>query len=447
MIEASAHPFAPRISARLALASMIGTSLEWYDFMIYNTTAALVFNSIFFPTSTPLVGLLLSFSTYAVGYLSRPFGSLVFGRLGDLLGRRSTLVLTLVLMGLGTSLIAVLPTYREIGILSPALLVASRLLQGIALGGEWAGAVLLAMEHGGTARRGLNSSWAQMGPAAGTLLSSGVIALVTFVISDKEFAAWGWRLPFASSALVVLFGLWVRVGVDESPAFRAMQARQEVAAAPLREVLSRHRRALLVAGAARIGPDVVYALLVVFSVAYLTSVLGLSRPLALGALMAGSALNMIAIPAFGLLIDRIGTRAVYGAGIATALPLAFCFFPLLRSRSAPAIVLAVAIGMIVHAAMYAAQSTFIVERFAPSVRYTGASIAYTFGSLAAGGAFAPLIMTSLLKATRSTFPIALYVVTALLATGAAVLFASNAPDPTRVAQRPPVHPPTGVPPT
>jgi MFS family permease len=200
MIEASARPLPPRVSARLALASMIGTSLEWYDFMIYNTAAALVFSSVFFPASAPLAGLLLAFSTYAVGYLSRPFGSLIFGRLGDLLGRRSTLVLTLVLMGVGTSLIAVLPTYHEIGILSPALLVASRLLQGIALGGEWAGAVLLAMEHGGAERRGLNSSWAQMRPAAGTLLSSGVIALLTFVLSDKQFMAWGRCDPTVGSA-------------------------------------------------------------------------------------------------------------------------------------------------------------------------------------------------------------------------------------------------------
>lgn len=412
--QASTGPAAAR---RLAAASMVGTALEWYDFMIYNTMAALIFNQVFFPSVDPMVGTLLAFSTYAVGYLSRPLGGVVFGRLGDKLGRRAVLVLTLSLMGVTTAAMAVLPGYATIGIWSPVLLVALRFVQGVALGGEWAGAVLLTVEHGRADRRGLNASWAQVGPAAGTLLSSAVIAAVTAALAEPDFLSWGWRVPFALSALLVLFGLWIRTTIDETPLFREMQARQETAKAPVGEVLRDHWRALLIAGAARIGPDVIYSLLVVFSVTYVTQVLHLPRSLALTALLCGAALNVVATPLFGALTDKVGRRPVYAGGLIASLVWGVLFFTLVDSRDTALIIVAVGVGMIFHAAMYAAQGSFITEQFAPRIRYTGSSIAYTFGSLAGGGAFAPLIMATVLQETAGTAGISIYVVVALLATG------------------------------
>jgi MFS family permease len=207
--------------SRLAGASMIGTTLEWYDFTVYNTMAALIFNKLFFPSFDPVAGAILSFSTYAVGYLSRPFGGVIFGRLGDTLGRRVVLVITLIIMGLTTAGMGLLPTYAAVGVASPILLVALRFIQGVALGGEWAGAVLLAMEQD---KRGLNASWTQIGPSAGTLIATGVITLITTLLSDADFTGWGWRLPFVGSLLLVGVGLWIRTGVEETPAFKALEA-------------------------------------------------------------------------------------------------------------------------------------------------------------------------------------------------------------------------------
>lgn len=215
------------LSARLALASMIGTTLEWYDFTIYNTMAALIFNQVFFPSVDPLVGILLAFSTYAVGYVSRPLGGIVFGGLGDRIGRRAVLVLTLVLMGATTATIGLLPAYNSIGVWSPLFLVALRFIQGVALGGEWAGAVLLSMEHGRQDRRGLNASWTQMGPPLGTLLATGAITLLASGLSDEIFLSWGWRVPFIASLVLVIFGLWLRRGVEETPMFQELESSSE----------------------------------------------------------------------------------------------------------------------------------------------------------------------------------------------------------------------------
>jgi len=392
---------------------MIGTALEWYDFMIYNMMAALIFNRLFFPEAEPLTGTLLAFSTYAVGYISRPLGGLLFGRLGDRIGRRAVLVSTLIVMGLTTASIAILPTYDSIGALAPAILVLLRLLQGVALGGEWAGAVLLAVEHGRPERSGLNASWAQTGPAMGTLLSAAVIGATTFALPEDSFIAWGWRIPFAISMVLVLIGLWIRRAIDETPFFRELQERRATAEMPVREILRDHKRSLLVAGGARIGPDVVYSLLVVFSVTYITQTLALPRGLALTALFSGAAANALATPLLGALTDRIGRRPVYAAGVVASVPLALFFFHIVGTKDAASIIAIVTAGMLCHAAMYAAQGAFIVEQFTPKLRYTGASIAYTFGSLAAGAAFAPLIMGTILKLTAGTGGISVYIVTAL----------------------------------
>ncbi|MDY7805338.1 MFS transporter [Burkholderia stagnalis] len=409
-------------NSRLATASMIGTSLEWYDFTIYNTLAALVFNRLFFPSVDPLAGTILAFSTYAVGYVSRPLGGFVFGNLGDRIGRRAVLMLTLVLMGLTTALMGALPTYASAGLLSPILLVALRFVQGVALGGEWAGAVLLSVEHGDQNRRGLSASWTQVGPSFGTLLGTGCIALVTLATSPDGFLAWGWRLPFAASLLLVGFGLWLRHGVDETPQFEQLAESNATAEIPVAEVLKHYWRRLLIAGGVRIGSDVLYALIVVFTLTYVTTVLNLSRPVALTAVMAGTACNALAVPFFGALSDRFGRRPVYLAGALAGIVWAFVFFVMLDTARPGVVVAAAAFGLVIHAAMYGPQAAFITEQFPTRVRYAGSSLAYTLAGIVGGG-FAPLVITALFRQTGTTTAVSLYVTAALVVTALALLAA------------------------
>jgi MFS family permease len=408
---------------RLALASVAGTALEYFDFAVYNTLAALVFNRLFFPSFDPLVGVILSYATFAVGYAARPFGGVLFGHLGDRHGRRFVLVITLLMMGITTMLIGLLPTYREIGVLAPVLLVSLRFMQGMALGGEWAGAVLLSLEHGDSRQRGRNGSFAQMGPSVGTLIASGVIVLTDALTSDEEMLAWGWRVPLLLSVVLVLFGLWLRIGVTETPQFRDIEQRGARTRAPLGEVIRHHWRGLLLGGGARIGPDVMYSLVAVFSLTYITTILGLSRGLAVTALSIGAACNAVLILAAGVLSDRFGRRAVYGAGVAAALVWTWVLFPLLDSKLEWAITLAVVSGLAIHAFMYGPQGAFIAEQFPTEVRYAGASLAYTFAGVFAGG-IAPLVFTALYRSFGTPGVVALYVTGALLITAAA-LYASR----------------------
>lgn len=407
---------------RLATASMVGTTLEWYDFTVYNTLAALVFNHLFFPSLDPLAGTILALSTYAVGYVSRPLGGFVFGNLGDKIGRRAVLVLTLIVMGLTTGLMGLLPTYASIGIWSPVLLVALRFVQGVALGGEWAGAVLLSVEHGDQRKRGLNASWTQVGPSFGTLLATGLIALITLSISPDDFLGWGWRIPFLASLLLVGFGLWVRRGVEETPMFEEMAQSHRQAKTPIADVFRLHWRNLLVAGGSRIGSDVLYALMVVFTLTYVTGTLHLSRPVALTAVLIGTACNALTVPMFGALSDKLGRRPVYGFGVVCAVLWAYGFFVLLDTSHPALIVLAVVVGLVIHAIMYGPQAAFVTEQFPTRVRYAGSSLAYTLAGILGGG-FAPLIIVSLYKAYGTTFAVSIYVTIALLVTGVALLVA------------------------
>jgi MFS family permease len=406
-------------TARLAAASSIGTTLEWYDFTVFNVMAALVFNVVFFPSFDPWVGTLLAFSTYAVGYVSRPLGGFVFGHLGDRLGRRFVLVATLVFMGVATGLMGVLPTYQRWGVLSPILLVGLRFVQGAAIGGEWAGAVLLSLEHGPPDHRGRNASFAQVGPACGTILGTGAIAAITFWLSPASFEAWGWRIPFWSSAILVVFGLWLRGGVDETPAFRELESRHATAQAPIKEVFVLHGRWLLIAVGARLGPDVLWPLLVVFTLTYVTTVLHLSRPLALTATMIGASCHAIAVPLFAALSDRVGRRPVYATGAVLAIVWAYAYFRLMDTRQPFLIGTAVAAGLVIHAFMYGPQAAFITEQFPARVRYAGSSLAYTLTGVV-GGALAPLSFTALYRSYRSTLPVSLYVSAALVVTLIAV---------------------------
>jgi len=399
-------------TGRLAAASSIGTALEWYDFTVYNIMAALVFNHVFFPSFDPLVGTILAFSTYAVGYISRPLGGFVFGHLGDVAGRKAVLIITLVIMGVTTALMGLLPGYALWGIWSPILLVALRFVQGIALGGEWAGAVLLSMEHGDAGKRGRNASFAQVGPSCGTLIGTGFITLVTVMMSGEQFQAWGWRIPFLLSLLLVLFGLWLRRGVEETPTFVAMQAEHKTTHTPLKEVFMNYPKELLIAGGSRIGSDVLYALVVVFTLTYVTTVLQLPRPLALAATMLGAIGNAVTVPMFGALSDKWGRRPVYITGALLAIVWSFVFFVLLDSTQPVLIVLAVIGGLLIHAMMYGPQAAFVTEQFPGHVRYAGSSLAYTLAGIIGGG-FAPLIITSLYKETGSTLWVSLYVTLAL----------------------------------
>ena len=404
---------------RLAFASIAGTALEYYDFAVYNTLAALIFNKLFFPTFDPVAGTLLSFATFWVGYLSRPVGGILFGHLGDRHGRRFVLVVTLLLMGISTLLIGLLPTYAQAGAIAPVLLVALRFVQGVALGGEWAGAVLLAMEHGDARRRGRNASFAQMGPSVGTLIAFGAVALTQWLLTEEQQLAWGWRLPLVASVVLVAFGWWLRVGVSETPQFLALERQAQLARAPLREVARDHWRALLISAGARLGPDVMYSMYAVFSLSYLTTMLGVARGVAVAALAIGAVFNAACMLIAGSLSDRFGRRAVYVAGVVATLLWLPAFFPMLDSKSTLSIVIAITAGSAIHAFMYGPQAAFIAEQFPTQVRYAGASIAYTFAGIFAGG-IAPLAFTALYRAYADWAPIVMYAAGALLVTGLVV---------------------------
>jgi metabolite-proton symporter len=399
---------------RVIIASLVGTSLEWYDFFIYGQAAALVFNEIFFPQYDPLVGTLLAFATYAVGFVSRPLGGIVFGHYGDKLGRKNVLVVTLLLMGLATFAIGVLPTYAAIGVWAPTLLVALRFLQGLGLGGEWGGAVLMTMESGDQRRRGLNASWPQVGVPVGLLLASGVLTLVNSLTSEEAFASWGWRVPFLLSGVLVLVGLWIRLTIAESPVFaERVEAAHEKAKVPIVEVLREHRRPLALAFGARVGVDVAFYTFVLFITTYAATYRELPPSTPLNAVLIAAGVQAFLIPAFGGATDRRGRRPVYLFGAVGALVWVFVFFPLIDTGSFVVITLAAIVALFFHAAMYGPQASFIAELFPTKVRYTGASLGYQ-GAGILGGALAPIISTALLDRYESTIPVSLYVAAMLL---------------------------------
>jgi len=408
------HPAAPadRRSRRTAfVASLSGTSLEYYDFAVYGAAAALVLPALFFPGTDPLTGLLLAFSTYAVGYVSRPLGGFVFGRLGDVIGRKRVLVSTLLLIGGATVLIGLLPTYATVGAAAPVLLVLLRFAQGIGVGGEWGSAVLLSSEFGDVRRRGFWSSAAQIGPPAGNLLSNGVLAVLTASLSDAAFLSWGWRVAFVLSAVLVAFGLWIRLRLEDTPVFRALEASGDRATAPVREVLAHQRRGLVAAILARLGPDVSYSLFTVYVLTYATRSAGFTRSQVLAAVLVGSALQLGLIPAAGALSDRVNRRALSAAAAVLAGLWPFVFFGVIGGGSTVLLVLGVVVGLALHAAAYGPQAAFITEQFGPRLRSTGASLGYTVAGVF-GGAIAPLAFTALQGATGGWVLVAVYVAVA-----------------------------------
>lgn len=398
--------------SRIIGASLVGTTIEWYDFFLYGSAAALVFNKLFFPNSDPLTGTLLAFGTYAAGFGARPLGGLVFGHFGDKVGRKRLLVLSLLLMGGATCAMGLLPTYASVGIAAPILLTTLRLVQGFALGGEWGGAVLIVSEHGSPQRRGFWASWPQAGAPGGNLLATGVLAILAAVQSDQAFLDWGWRIPFLLSGVLVMIGLWIRLSVTESPVFleAAEQARRNsaVVRAPIARVLRDNWREVLISMGARMGENTTYYVITAFILVYLTGPVGLPKSVGLNAVLIGSIVHFATIPLWGALSDRWGRRPVIIMGALGSGAWAFAFFGLLDTASPLVITLATTVGLVLHGAMYGPQAAFFSELFGTQVRYSGASIGYQLASVVAGG-LAPLIATALLKGYGTAAPVALYV--------------------------------------
>ncbi|KRE63867.1 MFS transporter [Arthrobacter sp. Soil736] len=397
----------PAGALKAYIASLTGTSLEYYDFAIYSVASALVFPKIFFPGNNEFVGLLLSFSAFAVGYLARPIGGVVFGRLGDKIGRKQVLVITLMVIGVATVLIGALPDYSVIGVAAPIILVLLRLAQGIGVGGEWGGAVLLSGEFGDAKRRGFWSSAAQIGPPAGNLMANGVLAILAASLSNEAFLSWGWRVAFLASALLVVFGLIIRLKLEETPVFKAIKAHGEQPKAPIKEVFTKEPRALVAAALSRVCPDVLYALFTVFVAVYATRELGMTTGNVLGAILIGSAFQLVLIPVAGAVTDRFNRRLVYGiaaVGTAAYIPV---FFLMVQGKSVLMLTVGVVIGLAFHAFMYGPQAAYITEQFPARLRYAGSSLAYTLAGVI-GGAVAPLIFTALYAASGNWFLIAAY---------------------------------------
>jgi MFS family permease len=410
-MTATEAPARARSSLRqVVLASLIGTTIEWYDFFLYGTAAALVFGPLFFPKSDPLTGILQAFLTYSLGFVARPIGGIVFGHFGDRIGRKRLLMASLVLMGVASAAMGLLPTYRQVGVWAPISLAALRFVQGFAVGGEWGGAVLMSGEFGDAAHRGTWAGWPQVGVPAGNLLAAGVLAVMAAVLSSKDFLGWGWRVAFLLSALLVAVGWWVRSTLSESPLFEAAEATaaHERELAPALQALKHRPGGIAVGAGLKLGENTCYYVIATFSIAYLGETLKAPRQLGLNALLIGSFVEMLTLPLFSALSDRIGRRPVYIFGAIGMAIWMFVFFALLREMSPLAITAAMTVGLVLHGAMYGPQAAFISELFPTRYRYSGSSISYQVTSIFAGS-LAPVIAIALLQWTHATGAISLYV--------------------------------------
>jgi metabolite-proton symporter len=421
----------PSSIVKVVFASLIGTAVEWYDFFLYGSAAALVFGALFFPDADPVNATLLAFGTYAVGFVARPLGGIVFGHFGDRVGRKKMLVVSLMMMGGATIAIGLLPTYASIGVAAPILLLACRLLQGFAVGGEWGGAVLMAAEHGRDDQRGFWSSWPQAGVAMGNLLATGVLWVLAAVQSEDAFNAWGWRIPFLLSAVLVLVGLWVRLSIEESPVFKEARAeiedkKESASHMPLLEVIRTYPREVFIAMGMRMAENISYYIFTVVVITFVTTYADQEKGPILQALLIGSVVHFIWIPVVGAISDRIGRKPLYLVGAVGVAAWTFPFFSLVTEGGAGNLTLAVVVGLMLHALMYSPQAAFFSELFGTSVRYTGASVGYQLASIFAG-ALAPIIALKLLGSVEesNTTAVGLYVCVASALTVVAVLFAKE----------------------
>ena len=413
----------------VALASLVGTTIEWYDFFLYGTAAALVFNVLFFPTFDPLMGTLAAFGTYAVGFVARPVGGIVIGHFGDRIGRKSMLVLTLVIMGVATFLIGLLPTYETIGPWAAVLLVVLRIAQGFGVGGEWGGAVLMAVEHAPARSRGFYGSWPQIGVPAGLLLATFVFSIFSR-LPEEAFLSWGWRVPFLLSVALVAVGLIIRVKILETPSFARIKETGTVARQPIIEVIRTYPKQVVLAMGARIAENGAFYIYSVFVLTYATQQVLMDRNTVLNGILLASALELVAIPVFGLLSDRWGRRPVYLFGAITTALFAYPLFLMLDTGSTPVVWTALIIAFVFsHAAMYAPQAAFLSELFGARVRYSGASLGAQLASVLAGG-LSPIFATLLLNryGANAQIPLALYVIGMAVVTIVAVAVASETKD-------------------
>jgi metabolite-proton symporter len=393
---------------RAVLASTIGTSIEWYDFFLYSTVTGLVFAKLFFPNSDPTVGLLQAFLVYAVGFLARPVGAAIFGHYGDRIGRKATLIATLLLMGVATFLVAFVPGYSVIGIWGAIILTVLRFIQGVGVGGEWGGSVLLSMEWARTnKRRGLIASWPQFGVPAGLFLANGAV-LAFSALSGPAFLDWGWRVPFLLSIVLVAVGLYIRLGVMETPVFRRLLAENKIERAPVSEVLRLQWRQVILSALIRMSEQAPFYIFTTFIFAYGTTVLAQPRNFLITAVLVAAIGSALWIPLFGYISDRWGRRRTYMLGSALTLVFGFLYFALLNTGVPSLIFLAIFLSLIPHDIQYGPQAAFIAEQFTPRLRYSGASIGYQLASVFAGGP-APLIATWLFATYHSWSAIALYI--------------------------------------
>jgi MFS family permease len=392
---------------RAVVASTVGTTIEWYDFLIYSTVTGLVFNKVYFPGSDPWIGTLQAFGVYFIGFVARPIGAAIFGHYGDRIGRKATLIVTLLMTGISTAAVGLVPGYASIGIWGAVILTLLRLIQGIGVGGEWGGSVLLAMEWARTNKnRGFISSWPQFGAPAGLFLANVAVLFFSWYSGD-QFLTWGWRIPFLMSIIMVAIGLWIRLGILETPVFRRLVAENKVERAPTIEVFRRQPREVILSALLRMaeqGPAYVFN---AFVVSYGTLVLGASRNLLLTGLVAMTALGFMTVPIAGAMTDRIGRRKVFISGCVLVAAFTLVYFALLNTKVPELIFVAMALSFVPIMIMYAAEAALISEAFTPRLRYSGASIGYQLASIIAGGP-APFIATWLFASYKSTFPIFIY---------------------------------------
>jgi metabolite-proton symporter len=393
---------------KAVIAATVGTTIEWYDFFIYGTAAGLVFPKLFFPNEDPVTGTLAAFGTYFIGFVGRPIGAAIFGHYGDRMGRKATLISTLLLMGIATFLVAFVPSYASIGIWGAVILTVLRMLQGIGVGGEWGGSILISMEwarsHG---NRGLVASWPQFGVPAGLFLSNLVI-LGFSTWAGADFLTWGWRVPFMLSIVLVGIGLWIRLGILETPVFRQLVANNRIERAPIVEVIRKQPREIILSALLRMAEQAPFYVFTAFVFAYATVTLHMSRNLILTAVLVASCVSFVTIPLSGHISDRIGRRNMYLLGAATMGVFGFLYFGMLDSAVPSAVFIAIVLSLIPHDMMYGPQAALIAEAFTPRLRYSGASLGYQFASIIAGGP-APLIATALFAAFHTGYAIAIYI--------------------------------------
>ena len=400
---------------RVLIASLVGSSIEWFDYFLYGTVAALVFNQLFFVTEDPTVGLLLAYASFALAFFIRPFGGIIFSHIGDRIGRKKTLVLTLSLMGVATFGMGLLPTYQAIGIWAPILLITLRLVQGLGIGGEWGGALLLAVEYAPPEKKGLYGSIPQMGVTIGMFMGTIALWLMT-MLPEESFMTWGWRVPFILSALLVVFGLWIRKGIDETPEFKKVQESGEIPKLPIVDTLKYHWREVLIAIGAKVVETAPFYIFSTFVVSYATTNLEFTRTNTLTAVMIATVVTTILIPVMGNLSDKVGRKKLYVTGTVAMALFAFPYFWMLQQGSVALLIIATVIGLgIIWAPITAVLGTMFSEIFDAKIRYTGISLGYQIGAALAGGT-APLVATALLvRFDNSYIPVAIYIIfTALI---------------------------------